>query len=781
MATIHFDYESFSEVDIGEVGAYHYANHPSTEILMIGLAVDDEEPTLWLPYDFTLITDWYTIEEYQKADAILHRLRDKDTVVYAHNAQFEIAMSDALFEKTTGLKPPQHTQWRCTGAMARRAALPDGLNMLGKVLGLPQQKDKEGKALIDLFSVPQQPSSKTQNAARIALLREKAKTAKKFPAALTKELAKPEFRARVRPEDEPDRFREFTEYCLQDVRVERAAEKRLGFFRLSGMALKSFQADIEINARGFPVNLKALRCAEKIMAEVSPVVTAQFREVTGLNPTQGEKFKLWARERGYPGENLQAETVDAYMESDEFDPDSELGQAMILRNKVNFAAIQKIPKMLMMAGPHDNRVRGTLLWHGAGPGRWTGRGVQPHNFKRPDMSLIKNYPWKENGFKDTDAALDAFTQQAYSFICSDTNADELEMFFGDPLDVLASCIRHFIHDSHECQSCEECGCMGIEHCDACDDTGMVTRSMLSCDYSAIEAVLLAWLAGEQWRLEVFRTHGKIYEASASKMFGIPIEEVTKPLRQKGKISELALGYQGAVGALLTMGALKMGLLEEDLPEIVKAWRAANPAITGHWKASENAARNAVKEPGTKFKAGKHISYYCTRVAGMMYLFCVLPGGRLIAYPKPQLEQQLRYVYVDPKKNKKVKVSVLQPTTADIELAQRRVGSRNYYVKESLTVYGEIKDNVMGRFAVHGGILVENQCQGAAADIMIIGIVNLEEHAYELANTIHDEALTYYDDMVQTAEEMEALMLDLPSCYNGLPLRAAGGVVPFYKK
>lgn len=742
---LYLDFETKSECDLFECGAYRYALDESTRILMVGLALDDEPPVIWLPKEFTRITNWYTAAEYFKACDLLAMLENPEVEVWSHFAGFEIAVADARLLHDTGFKPPSHKQWRCTAAMARCAALPDSLDMLAKVLRLPHEKDKEGKALIDTFCEPQKPSNKTRRPPEeLALMKGKR---------LDVETAKPPYQRWVQPWDRMEDFRRFTEYCKKDVIVERLAGKRLSLFELKGFPLRVFQFDIEMNARGMPVNLKALRNAQAIMDEVGPVVAKEFQDLTGLTPTQGVRFKEWATERGYTGDNLQADTVEAFMDGNDFDPDSVLGQALILRQKVSFAAIAKIPKMLAchVAG----WVRGTLLWHGAGPGRWTAKLIQPQNMKRPVMSLLKNMPWRDWGFEDTDEALDIFTQTAYRAICDDADADTIQLLFGEPLDVLASCVRHFIHD-------------------------VEGGPMLSCDYSAIEAVLLAWLAGEEWRLDVFRTHGKIYEASACQMFGLKMGDITKPIRQKGKIAELALGYQGSVGALIQMGALKMGLKEEELKPIVDAWRKANPNIAKLWKDCEKAAKAAVLSPGQKVKAGR-CEYFSRQAAGMNYLFCRLPSGRCIAYPQPKIESQLRYAWGDPAKGKKVKVSILQPVASDIALAQERVGD-DYYIKDSLTVFGQIKENAVGRFPIHGGIFVENQCMGSAADIMFVGAVNLDDQGYRIFSLVHDEAVSAFEpEKGQSPEEMESLMLQLPPWADGLPLKAVAGVIPFYKK
>lgn len=726
----HFDYETFSECDIDTAGAFRYARDPSTEILMIGLAKNDEEPVLWLPPEIASKATWVNEEEQARAEELLREMTSNPkALVYAHNAQFEIAVTDALFEKTLGFPGPKHHQWRCTAAMARRAALPAKLAKVAVALDLPQKKDSNGYRLIQTFSIPQTPK---------------------------KGSAQP-FKPRIYWHDAPEKFRQFVEYCRQDVRTEREVHKELSFFELDGFALQTFQLDIEMNCRGFPVNLDALSRAQQMVEDVQADVGKEFYELTGLTYTQNSKLRAWFSEHGYPYETLQAEAVGKAAESGALDAEGQ--RAIELFQKLNYAATKKIKTMLAMAGPDDNKVRGNLTWHGAGPGRWSGTGVQPQNFKRPDPALIAKMPWKDTGFGDSDEALDWFTQSAYRDLCSGMSREALEATYGDTLEVLSSCIRHFMHDI--------------------DPDGRTERPMLSSDYSAIEARLLAWLAGEEWRLEVFRTHGKIYEASASKMFKIPMTEITKPLRQKGKIAELALGYQGSEGALVAMGALKMGLEAKELYDIVKKWREANPAIVAYWKKAESAAITAV-ETGVETRCGR-CSYFTRKVGRMNYLFCKLPSGRLIAYPKPKLQPQMMFKTVSDAGEVKWK-RVVNPTPEQITQAKQKYGEKSVFVKDALTVYGQITDAVMGHFSVSPGTLVENQCQGIAADVMGIGCLNLERAGYLANNLIHDEALCYYDaSKGQTPEEMDRLMCELPSWADGLPLKAEGAIVPFYKK
>lgn len=460
---IHLDYETRSRADLQDVGAYRYANDPSTEILCAAIAEGDNEPVIWR-------CDQAMTQEV--IDLLLLMTRNPNALVYAHNAQFEAAISDALFRKTFGISPPAHSKWRCTAAMGRRAALPTSLKNLAEFLQLKNQKDSKGMELIRKFSIPQKSTG--------------------------------EF---IQPEDDPEAFQQFCDYCLQDVRVEQEIHKKIGFFS-SKSAEQVFALDMAINSRGFPVNLDALRKADILVDTETERLGKIFTELTGLKHTQRERFMGWLKERGFKPDNLQSATLDEVLADEAFEEDTELGKALKIKKLITFASLAKIKSMLACAGPHDNRVRGTLTYHGAGTGRWSASLVQPQNFKRPA------------------AFMESLSEQAYKDICDGCSSEWLELAYGPPLEVISSCIRHFIqHDS----------------------------PMLDVDYSSIEARIIAWQAGEQWRLDVFNTHGRIYEASASTMFNVPLSEFEEyrkkngkhhPLRQKGKTAELACIAEG---------------------------------------------------------------------------------------------------------------------------------------------------------------------------------------------------------------------------------------------
>lgn len=663
----HIDYETFSEADLPSVGGWRYAFDPSTEILCCAIAKGEQQPLIWVPESYR--STFPASHAWAAADTLLQELAASNEPVYAHNAVgFEVPITDALWRKTTGLSPIAHSRWRCTAVMARRAALPHSLAKCAEKLGLANQKDNKGSALIR----------------KLSLLQKDGK--------------------RICPTDDPEAFRQFCDYCLQDVRVEQEVHKKLKAFELKGFDLEVFQTDLEINARGLPVNIKALENAQKIVGDTAEQARAEFKEFTGLEPTQGKAFLAWLKERGYEHEDLRADTIDEFLDSDDCDPGGEVGKALQLRQRVSFAATKKLDSFLSYAGPHDNKVRGILMYYGAiRTGRWTSSGPQIQNAKKPKKHL------------------EAYTDQIYRDICRGASADELEFTYGNPIESVASCIRHFVDDD---------------------------KPMLNADYSAIEARVLAWLAGEEWRLELFRKGGDIYVASVARMMGIDPSQVDKSLRQRGKTGELGCGYSGGVKALIKMGALSMGIPEADLQDIVDRWRSANPNIKAFWNKCEVAARAALANPGQRYGVNGKVQYFAARTAGLNYLFAQLPSGRHLAYPEPRLE-----------------------------MAETSWGE----MRESITFYGAIPGKkTWGRVSTYSGKLVENLTQAVAADLMANGAVQCERQGYRINALIHDEALAYHDEG-QTPERFSQLLTTLPDWAKDIPMDAPGGLVPYYRK
>jgi DNA polymerase len=700
---------------------------------------------VWTPYS--------TEANEEQASVWLREMSGVGNIVYAHNALFEESVLTAKLKEQTGFIPPRAEQWRCTAAMGRSAALPASLEKLGETLKLTAQKDPKGKALIRKFSIPQ-----------------------------TTGKLKGQF---INPDDEPEAFKEFCQYCIQDVLTEKAAHKKLADFELEGTPLQTFIMSNQINGRGFPVNLDALHKALRIVDEESGRLEEEFRQLTidypapdrdidfreydewgfpinwtdaekaemrslrDLSTSQNMKVRLWLKYHGFTGDDLIATTVEEALEK--APQGSILHRALTLKKQISYASLKKIPAMINCAGPHDNRVRGTLTFHGAGPGRWSATLVQPQNFKRPTIDE---------------------TEDVYDAICAGCDAEWLREMYGPPLEMVSSSIRHFIHDTEN-------------------------GDMLDADYAAIEARVIAWQANEEWRLDVFRTHGKIYEASASQMFNVPFSEFERykkehgkvhPLRLKGKVAELALGYRGGPGAMEKMGALKQGLTKKELPAIVKAWREASPNIVKLWDETEAAAVQAVRTPNTKTPFGVRCHFICTRTAGMQYLFMVLPSGRRISYPEPMIEKVLVWgetKITEDENGDSVEETVwrktINPTTDTILNIKEKFP--NARIKDGLTIFSQLPKTVhWGRVLTHGGVLVENCIQGIAFDFMAEGALNASKAGYEICALIHDEALSaYHPEKGQSLEEFVALLTKLPAWAEGMPLKAEGDVVKFYRK
>lgn len=390
---LHIDYETFvGSVDIQDVGAYRYAFAPDAEILCCAMALDDEEPVVW------------TAENPDIPDRYWDALEDPSVLIYAFHAAFEMAISQALMWKTWAVKCPDLRRFRCVQSLARRAALPAKLETLGEVLNLSNQKDKRGKSLIKKFS----------------MLQPARKPSKAHPDGVPPR--------RIYPRDEPELFREFCEYCRGDVKAEREAAHKLSYFD-EPINNANYSLDAIINARGVTVNLQALRHAQKLIEEETAIVSEKFRRLVGFEVTQNARLLAWCAENGFTFPNLQAETLDTWLEEQE-DKIGEPGiveEALRLKQSIAYASIKKVATMLACAGPHDNRIRGMLNHHGATTGRWTASLVQFQNMKRPTVK---------------------YTEDAYREICEGVSREMLELCYGPVLEVISSCIRHFVHDTN---------------------------------------------------------------------------------------------------------------------------------------------------------------------------------------------------------------------------------------------------------------------------------------------------------------------------------------------
>jgi hypothetical protein len=464
----HIDYETFSSADLKKLGAFRYAESGDAEILIAAVATDTEGPYLWVN------------EKYGKSDpratALIEKaFSDPEAELWAHNAQFESVVTKMLWKGTQ----PKLEQWRCTAALARKAGLKASLEDVAIELGLKQKKMWEGYTLIRKFCVPQK-NKKTGEETRIY------------------------------PEDEPEAWKKFCDYCVQDVRTEIEVYKALRPIHLKGDELKAFQLDMRLNHRGIPVNIRALKNARKILQEVLAESSEEFQKITGLQPTQRDRVLEFFKKNGVGIENMRKKTLAAWLDEDDETPEEAystegvlkagIRRAVELYQNLGYAAPKKVLSMLALASP-DARVRGTLLWYGAGTGRSSGVKMQPQNFKKPEF---------------TDAGL------AFKMIEEGAPKEHLDLLWGNPLRVIASCIRNFI-----------------------------TGPLADADFAAIEARLVFWFAGQEDALALLRSGGKIYEDMAGYIFGVPASEIRNPSYERDLGKSTILGCFSADTEVLT--------------------------------------------------------------------------------------------------------------------------------------------------------------------------------------------------------------------------------------
>lgn len=516
-----------------------------------------------------------------------------------------------------------------------------------------------------------------------------------------KPTAKNGYRTRTLPHHEPEKWQLFKSYCMQDVRTEMEIEKQLSASPVPDQEQRLWELDQQINAAGVAVDASliegALYCNDKIANELMH----EAIQISGLqNPKSVKQLSAWlTEETGEEIENLQKATVAELIKT----VDSEAAKRMLeIRQELSKTSVKKYTAM-HAAVCNDGRIRGLLQFYGANrTGRWAGRLVQVQNLVRNHLELLE------------------FARK----LVKARKVDALKLIFGNVTDALAQLIRTAFIPS----------------------AGHVFHV---ADFSAIEARVIAWLAGEQWRLDVFATHGKIYEASASQMFGVPLELITKgnpeyELRQKGKVAELALGYQGAVGALIAMGALNMGLTEEELPEIVHRWRSSNKRIVDLWYSMENAALEVMRTGKAVGLKGLILAREGDYTNHQDFLTITLPSGRKLFYVQPFLQ----------------------------------VNDRG---RESLHYWGLNQDTKKWEvIPTYGGKLVENVTQAIARDCLAESLIRLAACGYQTVMHVHDEAVL--DVLAGTDLERICKLMEQPiSWAPGLPLRADGFVTGFYRK
>lgn len=510
-------------------------------------------------------------------------------------------------------------------------------------------------------------------------------------------------RRRNLPNHDPARWELFKEYNAQDVTTEMEIERRLSLITVPDWLQRQWETDLLINARGVAVDMEMVNGALEIGATVRERLTQEAVRISGLsNPNSVQQLSAWLeQETGEEVTDLRKDTVAKMIAQAPDNP--EVQRMLEIRQELGKTSTKKYDAIEQAVCP-DGRVRGLLQFYGANrTGRWAGRLVQVQNLPRTytqPLELARN-------------------------LVKLRKLDNLRLVYGSVPDTLSQLIR----------------------------TAFVASDgnvLFDADFSAIEARVISWLAGEQWRLEVFKTHGKIYEASASQMFGVPIERIKKgnpeyALRQKGKVAELALGYQGGAGALINMGALDMGIPEDDLPDIVQRWRDTNKRICDLWYKMNSAAVEAIST-GSSVGVGRLlVSCEYDAVHEVEYLTVLLPSGRKLYYNSPQIGE-------------------------------------NKWGGPSISYMGmDQTTKKWKRIETYGGKLVENCVQAVARDCLAQAIENLEKEGLPVVFHIHDEVVIDCRADTATLDDVVNIMSRPIPWAPGLPLNADGWVGGFFKK
>lgn len=655
--TLSVDIESYSSVDLAEAGVYRYTEDPFFDIMLVGYAFGDEDVHV-----IDLMTDGYpgkteTDKQFWKA------LTDPEVEKHAFNAVFE----RTCLAKYTGHEMPP-AQWVDTMVRALTLGLPAGLGAVGDAMGLPkdEQKDKQGKALIQYFCKPCRPTRTNGE------------------------------RTRNLPEHAPEKWELFKEYNRQDVVAERAIAKKLEQIdRPYEPEHRLWCLDQNMNDNGIRLDVDMVEKIVEYDERRGAELLQEAKDITGLdNPNSVTQLKDWLNDQGVPFTSVTKETVAAALTL-QYIPEN-VRRALEIRQALGKASVKKYAAMLN-AVCEDGRLRGILQFYGANrSGRWAGRLVQVHNLAR-------------NSLPDLDLARE---------LAASGDFDTMQTLFGETSFVFSELVRTAFIPSEGC------------------------RFVVS-DFSAIEARVLAWLAGEEWVLQAFREGKDIYCETASMMYKVPVVKHGENghLRAKGKVATLACGYQGGVGAMKAMDR-EGKIPEEELQSVVDAWRNANPKIVKLWYDYERAAKIAILGHRTVRRPhGVEFGFHRGN------LFIKLPGGRKLCYWDARV-----------KKN---------PKTG----------------RDSIVYMGVNQETKKwGETETWGGKLVENVTQAVARDCLAEAMQRVTAAGYNIVMHVHDEMIVDApNERTDAAEEITELMSQTPDWAEGLPLKGETYETAFYRK
>ena len=508
-------------------------------------------------------------------------------------------------------------------------------------------------------------------------------------------------RTRNLPGHAPDKWALFKDYNAQDVVAEQAILKRLLKYKPDKAEQDLWTLDQEINDRGVLLDVDMARKIVAYDNDRAIRLMEEARALTGLsNPNSLPQLKTWLSGQGVPTETLRKDDVDAILSAE---CEDNVARVLRIRQSLGKSSVKKYQTMIDIADPMDNRARGIMQFYGGHTGRWAGRSLQPQNLVRNSMP---------------DPELDAARD-----LIKTGHVEDLEMLFGDPSDVFSQLVRTAFIPSDGC------------------------RFVVS-DFSAIEARVIAWVAGERWRLEVFENDGDIYCESASHIYHVPVEKhgINGELRQRGKVAELALGYGGAVGAIKQMDA-SGAIPEDEIAGIVQKWRAESPRIVGMWRACQDAACSVIlgETPKKVIRGLQGLTFYRGDVSGTPVLFIRLPSGRPIAYWDP-------------------------------EVMDTEMGPRITYMTQNQTT------RKWERAETYGGKLTENIVQSIARDCLAEKMMQMDAQGFDIVFPVHDEIILDVPRSIKDAAAViDAIMGEPIEWAPGLPLKGGTYECDFYRK
>lgn len=678
MNKVIIDFETCSTVNLTKCGMWAYAEHPTTGILCMAYKENNNE---------TKIIKFDELLKWGKHLALTY----KDQYIFeAHNAEFERAIWHCICHKRWGWPDIPLTKWRCIAAKAAALSLPRSLEKVAKALGLSQQKDMGGRALMLKMCKPRKPTKKE----KLEWVKENVgEYIHEDKDLLESALEYAEKNMPILWHEKPEDLERLYEYCKQDVEVEAAVSERLR--ELNTFEQTMWFLDQKINQRGVQIDTEIIKKAIKIRETYKKKLLSEFKNLTGLNSPQQVAETLSSLEsKGLKLKDLTKLSVENALKKE---LPRNTRRILGIRQTLSMSSIAKLDAMLRGTS-EDGRAKSILMYHGGHTGRWAGKRIQPQNMPRSTITDVDYFiELIEKGDTDT------LTLLWDTDICRS----------------LSSCIRSLI-------------------------VSKPGYDLICADFSAIEARVNAWLAGEQHVLDAFNNGLDPYKVAASDIYSKSYDDITKDERAAGKVADLALGYQGALQAYLKMSATYgVSLPEEQIKAIVKAWRGSHPQIVKFWYTMEATAIAAVKSNYTqswgKLIWGKKGDW----------LFCRVPSGRFLAYYKPELYTKM------------------MPWGKE---------------KECLIYWGV--DSMARKWVeqtTYGGKLVENIVQAVARDILAEAIVRVEAHKYPVVMHVHDEIVAEVPEGSGSLKEFEDLVAIKPVWAEDCPITAAGWRGKRYRK